>query len=55
VDETAIKGIVGFIQKRFDLIKDSVLLIAARHCINTCLGAAQIAALLSIEQDQETS
>jgi hypothetical protein len=29
VDETAIKGIAGFIQKRFDLIKDSVLLIAA--------------------------
>jgi len=48
VDETAIKGIVGFIQKRFDLIKDSVLLIAARHCINACLRA-QIAALLSIE------
>jgi hypothetical protein len=29
VDETAIEGIAGFIQKRFDLIKDSVLLIAA--------------------------
>jgi hypothetical protein len=41
VDETAIKGIVGFIQKRFDLIKDSVLLI--------CRGNAST--LVSVHSD----
>jgi hypothetical protein len=45
VDEAAIKGIVGFIQKRFELIKDFGVLDRCGAASTLVPVAAQIAAL----------